>query len=335
MSRLRITHSEVPLWGRVVGVNLLIFLGGTAVFAFGPRALLRERALAEGVVFLLGLVLMSVANLFVVRSMLRPLDHLARRLGTSGADDPSQRFPLPNDPVARQVAEGVNQLLGRIEDGQREEGAVALAAQEAERARIAQELHDGVGQSLTAILLDAGFAAQRDHVEPEDMARIRDTTRAALEEVRRVARQLRPHVLEDLGLRSALASLTQELFSHGPTHVVRDIDQGLVDLDEGLEVVVFRTAQEALTNVARHAQASTVELSLRRDGERLVLTVADDGRGVPPGAEGTGLRGMRERAALVGGDLHIETPASGGTVVRLSAPMERGVGGTGKTGPRP
>lgn len=328
---LRVVRSSLPLWWRVVTVNMLIFLGGTAVFAFGPRAIWRDRALTEGVVFLFGLLLMTVANLFVVRSMLRPLDTLANRLSTAGATDPSVRLPLPADPVARGLADSVNHLLARIEEGQREAGAAALAGQESERARIAQELHDGVGQSLTAILLDAGFAAERERVDAADMARIRDTTRAALEEVRRVARQLRPHVLEDLGLRSALASLTQELFSSGPTHVVRRIDQGLVDLDDGLEVVVFRVAQEALTNVARHAGARTVELRLAADADTLRLEVLDDGRGVPDGAEGTGLRGMRERAALVRGSVRVERAAEGGTRVVLEAPMTRRVGVTGET----
>lgn len=328
---LRVVRSSLPLWWRVVTVNMLIFLGGTAVFAFGPRAIWHDRALTEGVVFLFGLVLMTVANLFVVRSMLRPLDTLANRLSTAGATDPSVRLPLPADPVARGLTDSVNHLLARIEEGQREAGAAALAGQESERARIAQELHDGVGQSLTAILLDAGFAAERDTVEAADMARIRDTTRAALEEVRRVARQLRPHVLEDLGLRSALASLTQELFSSGPTHVVRRIDPGLLDLDDGLEVVVFRIAQEALTNVARHAGARTVELRLSADAETIRLEVVDDGRGVPDGAEGTGLRGMRERAALVRGSVRVERAVGGGTRVLLEAPMTRRVGGTGET----
>lgn len=330
--RLRIVRSDIPLWWRVVAVNLLIFLGGTAVFAFGPRAFLHERALTEGVVFLIGLVLMGVANLFVVRSMLRPLDSLARKLTAAGAGDPSQRLAVPSDPLAGGVAEAVNELLARIEVGQREAGAAALAGQESERARIAQELHDGVGQSLTAILLDAGYAAERDQVGTEDMARIRDTTRAALEEVRRVARQLRPHVLEDLGLRSALASLTQELFSQGPTHVVRRIDPGLVGLDEGLEVVVFRVAQEALTNVARHAGASTVELGLGVEGSVLRLEVLDDGVGLPHGADGTGLRGMAERAALVGGTVRVRARSSGGTSVRLAAPIARGLGPSRETG---
>ncbi len=313
-----------PLWWRIVVVNVLVFIGGTAVLAFGPQVIDREPLLSEGAVLAIGLVLMAVANALVVRSMLRPLDRLVDRLGREWAADPSQRLPLPSDQVAARLTESVNGLLARIEAGQLEAGAAALAAQESERARIAQELHDGVGQSLTAILLEAGRLADSDRVSGEDVARIRDITRDALTEVRSVARRLRPHVLEDLGLRSALAALTQDLFSRGPTHAVRRIDAGelgLDGLDEGIEVVVFRVAQEALTNVARHADARTVEVELTRTATELRLTVSDDGRGLPAGAQGTGLRGIAERAALVGGRAEVARRPEGGTRVELVVPL--------------
>jgi two-component system sensor histidine kinase UhpB len=228
---------------------------------------------------------------------------------------------VDDDGIAGRVAGAVNDLLGRIEREQRAAGASALAGQEGERARIAQELHDGVGQSLTAILLEAGRLAGSERVAPEDVGRIRDVARDSLDEVRRVARQLRPHVLEDLGLRSALSALTTDLFEHGGTHARRSISPALPDLDETVELVVFRVAQEALTNVARHADATSVELRLTPLGDDVVLVVADDGRGVPRGADGTGLRGMRERAGLVGGTVDVTRREGGGTVVTLVVPV--------------
>ncbi len=178
-----------------------------------------------------------------------------------------------------------------------------------------------MGQSLTAILLEAGRLADAARVEPADVARIRDVARDSLDEVRRVARQLRPHVLEDLGLRSALAALTTDLFEHGGTHARRAVSPALPDLDETVELVVFRVAQEALTNVARHAGAPSVEVRLSPRGEDVVLTVTDDGRGLEPGDDGTGLRGMRERAGLVGGTVDVARREGGGTVVTLVVPV--------------
>jgi two-component system sensor histidine kinase UhpB len=236
--------------------------------------------------------------------------------------------PVPRTPVARDLANAVNGLLARIDLAQRESSVAALAAQESERARIAQELHDGVGQSLTAILLDLRvLTGQVPEDRVDQVARIREATRASLDEVRAVARSLRPHVLEDLGLRSALAALTTDLFGSGDTHVRRGIVPGLPPLDEHVELVVFRVAQEALTNVARHAGATTVELSLGLRGDDLVLTVADDGRGIPPHADGTGLRGMRERAALVGGTAVVRRQEGGGTRVELTVPLVGADGG--------
>lgn len=319
MSLLRTVHR--PLWWRVVVVNVLVFAVGTAALAFSPATVSARPVASEVVVLVLGLAVMTGANALVVRSLVRPLDSLVHRLDHELSVDPIQRLPEDDDGIAGRVTAAVNDLLDRIEREQRAAGASALAGQEGERARIAQELHDGVGQSLTAILLEAGRLAGSGHVDPEDVGRIRDVARDSLDEVRRVARRLRPHVLEDLGLRSALASLTTDLFEHGGTHARRTVSPAVPALDETVELVVFRVAQEALTNVARHARASSVELRLAPRGEMVVLTVADDGRGLPPGADGTGLRGMRERAGLVGGTLDVRPREGGGTVVTLEVPV--------------
>lgn len=323
MTSLRRVHR--PLWWRVVAVNLLVFAVGTAALVLSPATVSARPLVSEVVVLLLGLVVMAVANALVVRSLVRPFDLLVHRLDHELSADPVERLPAggeDDEGIAGRVAAAVNDLLGRIERAQRAAGASALAGQEGERSRIAQELHDGVGQSLTAILLEAGRLAESDQVAPDDVARIRDVARDSLDEVRRVARQLRPHVLEDLGLRSALAALTTELFEHGGTHARRSISPALPDLDETVELVVFRVAQEALTNVARHAGASSVEVGLSPRGRDVVLSVVDDGRGIARGADGTGLRGMRERAALVGGRVDVGRREGGGTSVTLVVPVE-------------
>ncbi|RNL64791.1 sensor histidine kinase [Nocardioides marmoriginsengisoli] len=311
MLRLR-TSSLVA---RVVLTNGLLFALGTALLAFSPATVSSRPLVSEVVVLVVGLSTLILANALLVRRALQPLDRLVADVETVRSDAGAERVGEPVSGLGRTLAVAVNDLLARIESGNRERDLASLAGQEAESARIAQELHDGVGQSLTALLLELG---RRD--PPDDD--LRERVRASLDEVRGVARQLRPHVLEDLGLRSALAALTTDLFGHGSTHVKRGIAPGLPELDEATELVVFRVAQEALTNVARHARADTVSISLSQRGDHLVLTVADDGVGIGPGANGTGIRGMRERAALVGGRLEVAR-RDGGTTVTLDVPVRR------------
>lgn len=313
------THG-FSLTSRVVLTNGLVFGLGTALLALSPATVSQQPLLSEVVVLVVGLSVMILANSLLVGASLRPLDRLVGQLDRARTTDPIERVPVPTAGMAHQLATAVNHLLSRVESGQRASNVAALAAQEAERARIAQELHDGVGQSLTALLLEIGVLAETQPT-PEAMERLREGTRSSLDEVRAVARQLRPNVLEDLGLRSALAALTTDLFTHVDTHVRRGIMPGLPDLDDATELVVFRVAQEALTNVARHAHARTVELSLGMRGDNLVLTIGDDGVGIGREAEGTGLRGMRERALLVGGVLDVHKRAGGGTTVTLAVPV--------------
>jgi len=311
-----------PLWLRVVAVNVAILAGAVLVLVLTPATISAQPQAREMVVLAVGLLVMVVANAFLIRSMVRPLDEVAARLDREGSLGTAGKLPVSGDGLADRLSMAVNDLLERLEEGRRQAGVAALAAQEAERARIAQELHDGVGQSLTVILLEAGALSGRSHVDPADLEHIRELARTSLEEMRGVARQLRPHVLEDLGLRSALSALTNELFGHGDTHVRRGISPGLPDLPDTSELVLFRVAQEALTNVARHAGASTVDVRLARVGDAVELVVSDDGVGIPRDADGTGLRGMRERAATIGADLAVGRREGGGTEVRLRVAVQ-------------
>jgi two-component system sensor histidine kinase UhpB len=134
-------------------------------------------------------------------------------------------------------------------------------------------------------------------------------------------RRLRPGVLEDLGL--VRTSLTTEFATHTGLRVVRHFDAALPDLDEQSELALYRVAQEALTNVARHAEAGRVEVSLRPTDGMVVLAVADDGRGTGVAREGAGVRGMRERALLIGATLEVTSQPQAGTQVRLAVPVVR------------
>ncbi len=312
------------LSSRVILINGLLFALAVIALALSPATVSSPPVHSEVLILLVGLAVVIAANAVLVRAALVPLDRLIRHLDRVRTPDPIQRVPVPDSGVAHGLAMAVNDLLGRIEAGQRESSAAALAAQESERARIAQELHDGVGQSLTAIILELGpLAEEASDPLANSLLRIREATRASLDEVRTVARRLRPHVLEDLGLRSALAALTTDLF--GPTtgvHVRRSVMPGLPELDRTTELVLFRVAQEALTNVARHSGATTVELTLASHGGEVVLAVVDDGRGIAAGVDGSGLRGMRERAALVGGCLVVSGRHGSGTEVTLAVPTQ-------------
>jgi two-component system sensor histidine kinase UhpB len=231
-----------------------------------------------------------------------------------------------------------NTMLERLEAERATSAGRALTAQEDERRRIAQELHDEVGQSLTAVLLELKRVG--DHAPEEVRAELREvqeTTRNSLDEIRRIARRLRPGVLHELGLTSALRSLATEYSTRGVSVRAR-IEPDLPDLAEDAELVVYRIAQEGLTNTARHARAEQVDLTLRRTPGGVELLVRDDGRGLRDAPEGAGIRGMRERALLAGAELTVGSSPAGGTEVRLRLPArtpEMGVATDAERAPLP
>ena len=313
--------SHLPLFWNVSLINGVVFVLGTLVLVLSPLSISSRVVVSEVVVVSVGLLVMLATNALLIRRSLAPLDRVIR---TIGAMDQLQPGVLPEEgagPV-RGIARSVNGLLDRLEAAERAGSAQALAAQEAERHRIAQELHDEVGQSLTVVLLGLKQLEARAPAElVEELALLRESARAGLDDVRRVARRLRPGVLEDLGLQSALAALVTDFSTSSTAAVRRSFSPGLPALSAEAELVVYRVAQEALTNAARHAGASSVELSLGRLGETVVLEVRDDGRGFDGLGEGSGLLGMRERAALVRAELTVTSQPRAGTTVRLRVPL--------------
>jgi two-component system sensor histidine kinase UhpB len=218
-------------------------------------------------------------------------------------------------------------MLDRLEAERRASSRRALIAQETERQRIAQELHDEIGQSLTAVILQLKRTAERAPVElREELLELQEAARASLDEVRQIARRLRPGVLDDLGLVSALTALATSFSEQAGLPVSRRFARSLPPLSREVELVLYRVAQEGLTNVARHARASRAELALDRSARGVTLRVTDDGRGLNGAVDGDGLRGMRERALLVGGSLRIESPPGGGVRVFLEVPTGDGIG---------
>jgi two-component system sensor histidine kinase UhpB len=215
-------------------------------------------------------------------------------------------------------------MLERLQAERQTSTRRVLAAHEGERIGIARDLHDEVGQVLTAVLLELdALAPSLPDDRQGELKETKTTVRRALEEVRRIARELRPEMLEELGLVSALTELSSAFSRRAGLRVERDFDPALPPLSGEAELAVYRVAQESLTNVARHAGAKTALMRLERGPGSVVLTVRDDGRGfskgAPPERQG-GIRGMRERALLVGGALAVKPAAGGGVEVRFEVP---------------
>ena len=260
--------------------------------------------------------ILAAGNLLLLRRALLPLQRLTGLAREVDPARPGQRVAIEGpDSEAGELATAFNEMLARLEAERRESTRRALAAQESERLRIAHELHDEVGQTLTAALLQLA-AVDQARAEPaaaEELGEAQETVRTSLEDVRRIALELRPEALEHLGLVSAIEALCERLEQRTGLHVTLRIAADLPTLDRDRELVLYRVAQEALTNVVRHSGATKAELGLGRSPDRVTLRVLDDGRGLNGGADndGVGLRGMRERALLVGADLDVRSRPRG------------------------
>ncbi|MFJ8544760.1 HAMP domain-containing sensor histidine kinase [Streptomyces sp. NPDC093586] len=312
----------MSLFWRIFGLNAVVLGFATALLLWAPVTVSVPVLLTEAVVLVGGMAVMLVANGALLRWGLSPLDRLTKLMTTVDLLRPGQRLPVSGGGEVAELIRTFNAMLDRLEHERATSSARVLLAQEAERRRIAQELHDEVGQSMTAILLVLGRAAD-DADEPlrGELHQAQEITRESLDEVRRLVRRLRPGVLDDLGLISALTSLTHDFATHTGLRVVRRFDSDLPALDHETELVLYRVAQESLTNAARHADAERLEVSLGRAEGAVVLTITDDGRGIEAACEGAGIRGMRERALLIGAALDITSAPGAGTRIRLTAPV--------------
>ena len=310
----------MPLLWRIFVGNAIVLGVATSALVLTPATVSFPAAERELLVLAAGLAVMLLVNYVLLRRAVTPLRRLAVVMREVDPLAPGRRARLPGAPAeVAELGAAVDQMLERLERERRDSARRALGAQEGERLRIARELHDEVGQALTAVLLQLDRAQADVGGEPSERIReARETARATLEEVRAIARNLRPEALDDLGLGAALRQLCIEAERTGVL-VERDISAG-VTLDQDAEVVVYRVAQEAITNALRHAGAEKVELALRVDGHMTILRVLDDGRGMTGAAEGAGVRGMRERAVLVGGTLEVADAPGGGTSVTLRLP---------------
>jgi two-component system sensor histidine kinase UhpB len=307
----------------VFGANAVVFVVAAATLAWTPVTVHRVATPGELVVLGIGLVLMLTFDLLLLRRAFGPLRRLASTMETaesSGGHRQTDSYDGASAEV-RALGQALREMLDRLERERRDSALRELAAQERERLRIARELHDEVGQMLTAIALRAERAAEEaGAAERGALLEISRTALGSLEDVRRIALELRPEVLDDLGLVNAVVALCGRVDRQRGVRVRRELDWSLPRLSPEVELVIYRVAQEALTNVLRHAAATEVVVELRREPTAVILEVADNGRGIAAEAVDQGMRGMRERASVIDAELDVRTGADGGTSVVLSVP---------------
>lgn len=335
--RMLVAVLRVPLLYKILVANsLIVAIGAVAgtlltvwhVSTYPDDPHIELIALFAGA----GLGLSFVVNFAVLRLALTPLTRL--QSGVDGVRNGNLttrvRTGRLDDEQFVRLIETFNQMLATIAENTQELRKLSqriIEAQEEERQRVARELHDQSGQSLTTMLVrlrllerSEDAAQARLHVQE-----LRKLTAQALEEIRRIALELRPKILEDLGLCEALAWRADELNASAAVRASLQTNGMDHRLSRELELALYRVAQEALTNIARHSQAKTAQVSLRQVAGQVTLSIVDDGAGFDAEAvlahpSGLGLAGMRERLALVGGSLQVQSTPGQGTVVIASAP---------------
>ena len=269
----------------------------------------------------------------------RPIHHLvqaANRIRQGDFETRSQVFSA--DEIGRlavafnQMTEGLTRYRKEVEDKDRSRLSLIekiVFTQEEERKRISRELHDQLGQSLLALLLTVQ-SHQDNHAPPDDPCReVEMRIRKLIEEVRQLAWRMRPSILDDYGLDFALARHTEEVSNHFDVSIDFQYSRsaGLGRLPNRIEVALYRIAQEAITNVVRHAHASQASIVVLQRRDQVTLLVEDDGIGFDPesalngGVERLGLTGMEERAVLIGGSCSVESTPQHGTTVRVIIPV--------------
>ncbi|MGB3329517.1 MAG: HAMP domain-containing sensor histidine kinase [Thermomicrobiales bacterium] len=332
---------SLPIFYKVLVANMVIVLVGAIAGTYVTARVVTSPDDSPNpwliLVFVaVGFVLSACVNVIVLRAAFQPIDSLERVAEAVRRGDLSARAePITfGDPQLARLAETFNDTLGRLQQDQdqlRRLAVQVIGAQEDERKRIARELHDDTAQILFAQLLSiaAMKSAPRDTMQ-DQVDQLEGMTVDAIEAVRRLALELRPPALDDLGLREALEGLTQRFSEQMAIPVAFSMTGVRERLDPSVELVLYRVAQEALTNVAKHARATTASVLVERRDRAVDLIVEDDGVGFSKDLNsvderrglGLGLFGMEERVTLVGGTFSISRAAGGtGTRVRAMIPL--------------
>ena len=311
---------------QVLLVNLLLIAAAViaASIASNPENSLRDCA-SSGLVLGFALAATVGVNMWLLSRRFAPRQRLVAEMQTADLSKPPEPPAVTEGPVeVVSLERSFHAMLERLEAERRGAANAALSAQERERERIARDLHDEVNQALTALLLRLE-AVRRQAPDPEvaaELAEIGSLISRAMSELLDLARGLRPTTLDDLGLKAALATLVDEVEREAGIAAGFEAEGELDGVPDDVQLVTYRVAQEAVTNVIQHADARHLRVRLigAADGA-IELRVSDDGAGYAGGRskERLGIAGMRERALLCGGELTVESEPGAGTRVTLQA----------------
>jgi two-component system, NarL family, sensor histidine kinase UhpB len=311
-----------PLLAQVLAVNLLLVAGTVlvATVAVDTHVTYGMRG-REALVLGMAMVATLLGNWLLLRRRFKPLERLIssmEQIDFSSPSHPVLAVGRRDSAEVRRLDAAFERMIARLEAERREAGRTAIQAQEQERRRIAQDLHDEVNQALTAVSLRLQASIERAPPElKRELAETKRLSSQAMEELLALARQLRPAVLDDHGLIPALHSQVQDFADQTGIRASFKSRGQVPKLTPEQQLVIYRVTQESLSNITQHAEARRVEVELSFIG-RTVLRVEDDGRGfTTPRNGGLGLSGMRERALLVGGQLSIWSDLGRGTRVEL------------------
>ena len=328
-NRILLSNAAIVVLGAVAGTWLT-----SVIVRRAPNEMMVPLA---GLFAVLGIVLSVLVNIVVLRAALAPLVQLRQAAQAVRSGDLAARAPISAqaDVEMTDLAETLNATLDELARDHaqlRSLSSQVVRAQEEERRRIARELHDDTAQLLFAQLLrvTALKSSPIDEVRSAG-AELEDSTVEALEGVRRLALELRPPALDDLGLADALADLAQRFLAQSRITIDYRVSGSRARLPADVELVLYRVAQEALTNVAKHARPRAVSMDLDRAQSDVSISIRDDGCGFDPGMQtghastgiGLGLFGMQERVNLVGGSFRIWSRPSGGTEVFAFVPLDQ------------
>jgi signal transduction histidine kinase len=314
----------IPLQAKLLGANLII-LAVVLLVLFGPIPV-QPGHLTDVLVVVGALMIGATVNFALVRLALRPIEALQRvaRLVSEGRLSARVPASLVADRELTQLSTTINEMLDSLSAGRdrmRKLGAEVVYAEERERAQVARELHDSVGQTLAAASFQISAAAHEigNHPAAPRLATVRELLRTSLEEIRNLSRSLHPRVASDLGLPAALEALGDATQQRSLVDVQVNVDITGVAIPAAVSATLYRVAQEALRNVERHADAGHATVSLRARPGYVELEIKDDGRGFEGPLEKrrgeSGLATIRERLSLAGGELHIDTAQDRGTTV--------------------
>lgn len=317
--------SQLSLFWRVFGANAAVLIAAGLALALSPVTVSSPITLQEATTLVAGIALMLLINLALMRRSFAPLSTLAATMRRVDPLRPGQRIQFAtHDRELTDLVASFNDMLDRLEDERRASAHREVQAQDVEQRRIAGELHDEIGQRLTVLLLMlANAQADADAATRRRLQEARDLAHEILEDLRGVVRRLRPEALDQLGITQALISLAQTIEDRGSVRITRRLQPLHATPSPVASLIIYRVAQEALTNAVRHAPGSPVELELEEQPDGgLRLRVSDQGPGLPVAqspVQGFGLRWMAERAVLIGATLELDS-STAGTTLTLTVP---------------